>query len=201
MKNILTTLFAVASIALAANVQAAPIQYSTPGTQNAITYTFKAASASSLTAYFAGSTAGYTSKITMLVNGGATGIFGLNNHTSAYGDSLDFGNVNAGDTLVFKLINLSPGDIDPWYSQQSMNSDGINHIYSSAYTGDTIIPAGIFVGFEDLPNGGDFNYQDEGFVFTNVATTSSVPEPASLALLGLGIAGIAISRRKIGVAA
>jgi len=132
MKNILTTLFAVAGIALAANVQAAPMQYSTPGTQNAATYTFTAASTGNLVAYFAGSTAGYTSEITMLVNGAATGIFGLNNHASAYGDSLNFGSVHAGDTLVFKLINLWPGDIDPWYSQKSMNSDGVNHIYSSA---------------------------------------------------------------------
>jgi hypothetical protein len=201
MKNIFATLSAAAVLALAANVQAAPTPYSPAGTPNAVTYTFTAASTGNLIAYFAGSGAAYTNEITMLVNGVATGIQGLNNHTSAYGDALNFGSVNAGDTLVFELLNLSPGGIGPWYSQQNMNSDGVNHVYSAGYSGDGFIPVGTFVAFEDLPLGGDFNYQDESFVFTNVATTTNVPEPASLALLGLGIAGIAMSRRKRGVAA
>jgi hypothetical protein len=201
MKNIFTTLSAVAVLALAANVQAAPTPYSPAGTPNAVTYTFTAASTGDLIAYFAGSGASYTNEITMLVNGVASGVQGLNNHTSAYGDMLNFGSVTAGDTLVFELVNLAPGGIGPWYSQQSMNSDGVNHVYSSAYIGDLAIPAGTYVAFEDLPSGGDFNYQDESFVFTNVATANNVPEPASLALLGLGIAGIAIGRRQRGRAA
>ena len=46
-----------------------------------------------------------------------------------------------------------------------------------------------------MPKGGDFNYNDISLVFTNVATSvqakANVPEPGSLALLGLGIVGIA----------
>lgn len=201
MKNIFTTLSAVIVLALAGNVQAAPTPYSPAGTPNAVTYTFTAASTGDLIAYFAGSGAAYTNEITMLVNGVASVVQGLNNQTSAYGDALNFGGVTAGDTLVFELITLSPEDIGPWYSQQSMNSDGVNHIYSAAYAGDGFIPAGTYVAFEDLPGGGDFNYWDESFVFTNVATATNVPEPASLALLGLGIAGIAIGRRNRGRAA
>jgi hypothetical protein len=77
-----------------------------------------------------------------------------------------------------------------------MKSAGVNHVYSAAYAGDIVMPAGTFVAFEDLPFGGDFNYRDENFVFTNVATATNIPEPASLALFGLGIGGIAFSRRK-----
>lgn len=196
MKNVFAALSAAAILALAANAQAVPTPYSPPGTPNGVTYTFTAASTGTLIAYFAGSTAAYTNEITMLVNGIATGIQGLNNHTSAYGAQLNFGSVTLGDTLVFELVNLSPGGIGPWYSKQSMNSDGVNHVYSAAYGGDISVPAGTFVAFEDLPRGGDFNYRDESFVFTNVATATNIPEPASLALLGLGIAGIAIGRRK-----
>lgn len=196
MKNVFATLSAAAILALAANAQAVPTPYSPAGTPNGVTYTFTAAATGNLIAYFAGSSASYTNEITMLVNGVATGIQGLNNHTSNYGDQLNFGSVNAGDTLVFELLNISPGGIGPWYSQQSMNYDRVNHVYSAAYGGDIVIPAGTFVAFEDLPFGGDFNYQDENFVFTNVATSTNVPEPASLALFGLGIGGIALSRRK-----
>ncbi len=194
MRNILAALSATAVLALAANTQAAPVPYSPVGTPNATTYTFTAAATGSLTAYFAGSTAGYTNDLGLLVNGVNTGIYGLNNQSSAYGQQLNFGSVNAGDNLVFILRNLSPGNVGPWYSQQSMNIDGVNHVYSSAYGGDTFVPAGTFVAFEDLHGGGDFNYNDENFVFTNVAT--SVPEPATLGLLGLGLAGLGFIRRR-----
>ena len=196
MKNICAAISATAILALSVNAQANPTPYAPAGTPNATTYTFTAASTGALIAYFAGSTAGYTNDLGLRVNGVDTGIYGLNNHTSAYGQQLNFGSVNAGDILVFILHNISPGSVGPWYSQQSLNSDGVNHVYSAAYAGDIIIPAGTFVAFEDLPNGGDFNYNDEDFVFTNVATSGSVPEPGTLALLGLGIAGLGFLRRR-----
>jgi len=195
MKN-LTAAFATAlSLAFAAPAMAVPLPYDQPGVENTTQYEFIAASTGDVTAYFAGSDAGYTNVLTLLVNGVETGIIGLNNQTSVYGQVLNFGAVNAGDRLVFKLINTNPGNIGPFYSDRSLNEGGFNHIFSSQYDGDALIPKGIFVGFEDLPRGGDFDYNDERFVFVNVADVTDVPEPASIALLMAGVAGFAASRR------
>lgn len=52
------------------------------------------------------------------------------------------------------------------------------------------------MGFEDLRGGGDKNYNDEDFVFTNVASVLSssaaagVPEPSSIVVFGLGVIGL-----------
>lgn len=195
MKLSIATIVLMGLSAVGSVAQAGPIPYPTPGIQNPVTYTFTAANTGDITAYFYGSTAGYVNDLSMLVNGVDTGVTGLNNHSSPYGLALNFGSVNAGDVLVFRLNNISPGGIGPWYSDPSLNSDGINHVYSTDFGGDAFIPAGTFVSFEDLPFGGDLNYNDEDFVFTNVAV--DVPEPASLFLLSLGLGGMLLSRKKI----
>ena len=194
MKKTIAAVAIAGLCAYAAAAQADVIPYANPGVPNPVNYTFTAASTGDVTAYFYGSTAAYDNQLTMLVNGVATGIVGLDNHTSPYGQALSFGHVNAGDSLVFELVNVSPGGIGPWYSQTSLNSDGVNHVYSTSFSGDATIPVGTFVSFEDLPGGGDFNYNDEDFVFKNVAT--SVPEPGTLALLGISLLGLGIAKRR-----
>ena len=195
MKTLCASIAAAFALACAAPAMAVPLPYAQPGVENTTQYEFIAASTGDVSAYFAGSDAGYTNVITLLVNGVETGIVGLNNQTSVYGQMLNFGAVHAGDRLVFKLINTNPGNVGPFYSDSSLNGGGYNHIYSSSYAGDDKIPAGVFIGFEDLPNGGDFDYNDERFVFVNVADVTDVPEPASIALLMAGVAGLAASRK------
>jgi len=182
-------------IALPVLSMAGTIPYSNIGTI-APAQTFTATNTGDIIAYFYTSDAGYSSEIGLLVNGVSTGIFGLPNHASNHGDMLDLGHANAGDSLIFQLYVSSTNS--SWYSDPSLNSDGVNHAYSTTFGGDSKIPAGIYVAFEDLPNGSaDWDYNDHQFVFTNVGS-SSTPEPASAMLLagGLGLLGLRRKRNR-----
>lgn len=190
-----TSLLAV----VATTSHAGSIPYPNAGTPNAAVYSFTAANTGSISGYFfSGELAQYTNELTMLVNGVATGIQGLNNHGSIYGTSLNLGSVTAGDVLTFMMVNLYPGNVGPWFSNSSLNSDGSNHVYATDWTGDLTIPAGTYVAFEDLnaKSGSDYNYNDLAFVFTNVSL-QNVPEPGSLALALLaGFTCVAVTRRR-----
>ena len=201
----ITTGLALAGGAAGA-AQAGVIPYPNPGTQNPVLYTFTATATGPITAYFAGSSAGFEEVVGLLVNGVSTGITGLDNHTSAIGQSLVLGNVNAGDILTFEDIILPPNaNVGPWFSNRALNSDGANHVYSTSAAANQIsplVPAGTYVAFEDLPAGSsDFDYNDVSFVFTNV---SSVPEPSTWAMMLLGFVGLGFafrqSRRKVSFA-
>ena len=191
---------------------AGAIPYPNRGTLNPVTYTFKAENTGDVIAYYAGSTASYENQIGMLINGVQSSAgFGLSNRTSTLGLAFNLGRVTKGDTLVFDLKVLSLGG-KIVYSDPSMNSaydnggPGLNHIYSTSYTGSLghNIPNGTFVSFEDLRGGGDKNYNDENFVFTNVgssspSTAAMVPEPPSLVMFALGAVGfVASTLRKRG---
>jgi hypothetical protein len=201
MKKLYAGLSMAIAFACSGAAQAKPTPYPHPGTPNTASYVFTAQATGDITAYFAGSNASYTNEIGLLVNGVATGVTGLTNHTSAYGDKMVLGSVNAGDVLTFELINRTPGDVGPWYSDAALNADGMQHIYASTYAGDKLIPTGIAIGFEDLVAGGDLDYNDENFVFANVAAASptppasAVPEPASLGLMLIGALGLGLRRK------
>jgi len=118
----------------------------------------------------------------------------FNNQTTVRGTSIDFGPVTAGDVLVFQLWDTTSGL--QFASDPALSYDGVNHAYATPFAGGNGIPAGIFVGMEDLPVGqSGLDYNDDQFVFTNVSPT---PEPETLAMLGSGILGVAgIVRRKL----
>jgi hypothetical protein len=219
----------LALIGGAANASADLIPYGNVGTPNPTTYTFTAAASGDITAYFAGASAGYDNEIGMLDNGVLTSAgYGLDDHSSSIGQSFDLGFVNAGDTLTFVLDVLTIGQFiysDPSlngpYDAPGETANGHNHVYSTAYSGTVpipqpgggsipvgIIPAGTYVAFEDLPFNGlgasvngnsDFDYNDETYIFTDVATTTNtVPDSgSSLTLLGIGCVGVGLLRRRL----
>src|SRR3954471_22413231 len=119
---------ALAVLMIAAGPAPAAIAYSDVGSENTETYSFTAASTGNLVAFFAGSNAAFENQIGLLVNGASTGLRGLNNHTSAIGQSFNFGHVEAGDVLTFVdyVTNYAT-----WYSDPSLNGGNGNHIYST----------------------------------------------------------------------
>jgi hypothetical protein len=176
----------------------ADIVYPNYGSENAQTYSFTASATGDLIAYFAGTGAVFEQQLGLLVNGVATGLVGLNNHTSSIGQSFNLGHVTAGDTLVFfDVVTGGP----TWYSDSALNWDNGNHVYSTAVNAGEAFassPAGTYVAFEDLnfPYS-DYNYFDQTFVF---AIASAVPEPSTWAMMVLGFAGVSFMtyrRRKV----
>ncbi len=189
------TVFFVISFFSLTNARADTIPYPNDGTENINLYTFTATSSGTIGAYFYNEKAGYTNTLSLLVNGMVTpetaaGV--LNNHASSMGDFVNLGTVHAGDVLAFRLNVVTTRE--SLFSDKSMNDDGINHVYSTAFPGDAVhgIPAGTYVGFEDLRGGGDFDYDDETFVFTNVA---AIPEPETYAMLLIGLVVMSIAVR------
>jgi hypothetical protein len=195
-KAVTGTSLALLLCSLGTGARADAIPYPNAGTPNTAVYTFTAMATGDIIAYFAGSTADYDNQLGMLDNGSLTSAgFGLDNHTSTLGQAFNLGHVTAGDTLVFVLHNLTLGQNA--YSDPSLNgsydvngSDGHQHVYSTAYTATSLIPAGTYVSFEDLPfPNSDFNYNDEDFVITNVAASvPAVGVPGPIA--GAGLPGL-----------
>jgi hypothetical protein len=176
------------------------IPYTGVGVNSAV-YTFTASATGDIIAYFAGSEAGNTSELGMLVNGVSTGVFGLNNHTSGVGQLLNLGSVTTGDVLTFVLRSINSPMLPDAFSNPVLNGPfdggvGTQHVYSTAYTATSpiiaSIPAGTYVGFEDLPFGSsDLDDNDLTFVFANVGVTtfSSVPGPVA----GAGLPGLILA--------
>ncbi len=179
-------------------VHAATIPYPTPGSINLVNYNLTAVATGDVMGFFFGFNASDVDAVEMLVNGipSAAG-FGFVNQTSTVGQSFNFGTVNAGDAITFVLRNTSTGiDLS---SVPASNADSDQHIYSTDFAGNGTIPAGTYVAFEDLlaSQGSDFDYNDDSFVFTNLAT-STTPIPAALPLFlsGLTLGGALVWRRR-----
>lgn len=200
-------LAAIMGLAGLGAAHAAIIPYPDPGTINSTTYTFTASATGDIDAYFYAASAGDTDYVEVedLTQGTNSG-FVFDNQTSSPGDELsNLLSVNAGDSLEFVLEDKGKdGTSTPTYlySVASQNADGDNHIYSTAFSrtipgSSTSVTGGTYIGWEDelasVPS--DWDYNDLQFVFTDIATVASVPEPAVWTMLVFGIGAVGAALR------
>jgi hypothetical protein len=113
---------------------------------------------------------------------GASTLF--NNQSSPLGTTVNIGPYAAGEALEFRLDNLTLA-LSFFTGLAADNIDNVLHAVLF------LNPDGsIRVSFEDLPNGGDFDYND--LVFTVYET----PVPGALVLLLTGLAGLGSAARR-----
>lgn len=143
-------------------------------------------------ATFLGHTAGYSNNLYLDSPSNSLGLI-FNNHSTPPGSTFSLGNFTAGTELIFRIYVINTGQ-SFFTGDASRNPDGLFH----AVVDDAYSATAAYVGFEDLLGGGDLDYDDLNFSFTNVrGTHSSVPDGGATAgLLGASLVGLAALRRK-----
>lgn len=132
---------------------------------------------------------------------GATAQFDIGADGRVYRNEVDTGATFTSNLFGFYLNT----PVGLWFSQSDLNADAADHLVAYQGVGDSInTPRGVrtwgsdmfLLGWEDLSaRTWDQDYNDF-VVFVSGVDGVSVPEPATLGLLGLGLAGVGVFGRR-----
>jgi len=126
---------------------------------------------------------------------GRSGVI-FTNRASEVGTEVNLGSFAVGTELVFRLdvpVSFAGPAASYFTGPASRNPDNVFHAAASS-TGTRT-----YVGFEDVRGGGDRDFNDLIFSFSNTAAVeAAVPEPATwgLMLLGMGMVGAGLRSRR-----
>ena len=134
-----------------------------------------------------GHTADYTNLLYLDSPANSLGLI-FNNQATPVGTTFDLGTFTAGTELVFRIDVTNTGN-SFFTGPASRNPDLIEH----AIVDDQFALNTTYVGFEDLFGGGDRDFDDINFSFTNT-TSNVVPAPATLLLFGSGLGALLLKR-------
>lgn len=109
-----------------------------------------------------------------------------------------------GDGFGFFIHNTESGEL--FFSEDSLN-EGLPHTLVYQGDGSTVLTLpgsepSVFgvdqwlLAFEDLPGGGDLDYQDLVVHVSHVSAKTTVPEPGTAGLVGFGILALGMVRRR-----
>jgi len=113
---------------------------------------------------------------------------------------------NIGSSLFGYYLDSTVGGGDLFHSNSALNTDGLDHMLAYEGTGEIIDVDGAgpiaqgpwganeyILAFEDLLVSPDWDFTD---MVVLVESVTPVPEPGLAALLGAGLVGVGLSRRK-----
>jgi len=118
-----------------------------------------------------------------------------NNDLSVLSGKYDSNNRPAAFTLLtpsvdFQFAIQQNGGTDLWSSITANNSDSLDHMVTWQLSNSYI------AGFENATApGSDRDFNDYVFLFQDVAPADSVPEPATIVLIGCALTGLGLRRR------